>query len=103
MNVSKRMVGKYVELQWMDPCFNKVSIAESPRGRAALATWIERGVIVDITDGVVKIEHSVAVHAGKLITDPDEHAYTPVPESLIESITVFVPERLDTPALPLPG
>ena len=103
MNISKRYLGKYVELQWADPCFNKIGISESPRGRAALATWIERGVIVDITDGVVKIEHSVAAHAGKPVTDPDEHAYTPIPESLIESITVFVPERSEAPSPPAAG
>jgi hypothetical protein len=103
MNVSKRYIGKYVELQWMDVQFKKVEIHESPKGRPALATWLERGVIVDVSDGVVKIEHSVAAMAGQPVTDPDEHAYTAIPESLIESITVFVPERLDTLPQVLPG
>lgn len=97
MKVGRSYVGKYVQVQWMDPCFNKVSILESPVGRAALATWIERGVVVDITDGIVKIEHSLAAHAGKPVTEPDEHAYTPIPEALIESIVVYEPVKYEQP------
>jgi hypothetical protein len=94
MKITKALIGKYVELQWMDPCFNRVHIAESPVGRAALATWVERGVIVDITDGIVKVEHSKAAHAGKAVSDADEHAYTPIPEALIETLMVLVPEAV---------
>jgi hypothetical protein len=78
-----------VEIQWMDPCWQRVSLVESPKGRAALATWVERGVIYDVTDGVVIIQHSLAAHIGKPISEPDEHAFTPIPESLIERIVVY--------------
>ena len=91
MKITKALIGKYVELQWMDPCFNRVHIENSPVGRAALATWVERGVIVDITDGIIKIEHSKAAHAGKAVVEADEHAYTAVPEALIESLVILEP------------
>lgn len=92
MKITRAMIGKYVEIQWMDPCFNSRPIENSPVGRAALATWQERGVIVDITDGIIKIEHSHETHAESKDPDGDDHSYTPVPETLIEKLTIFNPE-----------
>jgi len=57
------------------------------RGRQALATWDEWGVLHDITDGVVIIAHSYAASPGE--DTPDELERTAVPESLIERITVY--------------
>jgi hypothetical protein len=89
MNVPRRLIGRYVEIQWMDPHFNKVELLATLRGRIALATWIERGVIVDVHEGVVKVEHSLGIAAGQPITNPNEHAYTAIPEALIEKIETF--------------
>jgi len=89
MNVPRRLIGRYVEIQWMDPHFNKVELLATLRGRTALATWIERGVIVDVHEGTVKVEHSLGIAAGQPVTNPNEHAYTAIPESLIEKIDTF--------------
>ena len=94
MRVTKEYMGKYVELSWRDPNEARVSAnprdyTALPRGRAALATWVERGVITDITEGVVRIEHSRAIHAGGVDSQSDEFVFTFVPEELVDTITVF--------------
>ena len=43
------------------------------------------------SDGVVLIAHSSAVMAGSNSEITDEIAYTPVPEAIIEKLTVFEP------------
>jgi hypothetical protein len=60
MKVPKAYVGKYVSLQWMDPTFTRVELNELKKGREALSTWQEYGVVHDITDGVVFIINSAA-------------------------------------------
>jgi hypothetical protein len=91
MKVPKAYVGKYVSLQWMDPTFTRVELNELKKGREALSTWQEYGVVHDITDGVVLIIHSAARVAGQPEGTTDEIAYTSIPESLIEKITIFQP------------
>lgn len=95
MKIPRSLLGKLVEIQWQDPCFTSRPIKESPVGRASLATWLERGVIIDITDGVIKVEHSRETHAESTNPEGDEHSYTPVPEALIEWYTHLTPgERI---------
>jgi hypothetical protein len=89
VNIPRRLLGRYVEVQWKDPTFGKGDITTELRGRAALSTWLERGVLVDVTDGVVRIEHSLAAGPGRAMTEPDERACTSVPEELIESLSTF--------------
>jgi len=89
MNVPRRLLGRYVEVQWKDPTFGKGDIATERKGRAALSTWVERGVLIDITDGVVRIEHSLAAGPGRTMEEPDERACTSVPEELIEALSTF--------------
>ena len=99
MRVTKEYMGKYVELSWRDPNEARVSAnprdyTALPRGRAALATWVERGVITDITEGVVRIEHSRAMHAGGVDSQADEFVFTFVPEELVEAISVYKKEEV---------
>jgi len=89
MNIPKRLLGRYVEIQWMDPCFQRTEHHKMLKGRAACATWLERGVIKDITDNIVLIFHSVARNPGEVSTEDDEMCYTPIHEALIEKIRVF--------------
>lgn len=91
MKVSKSLLGRYVEIQWMDPNYNRADVDTLLKGRGALATWKERGVVYDITDGVVLIAHSESTNAGN--KEPDEIARTAIHEALIESITVYQPEN----------
>lgn len=92
VNVPRRMIGRYVEFTWRDPNHARVdskNYEALPRGREALAVWQERGVIDDITDGIVRVEHSVGRRA-KLIGDQgDDHVFSWVQEELIESLVTF--------------
>lgn len=89
MKVNRRLLGKVVEIEWMDPCCARVPTAHALTGRAALATWREFGVVDDITDGVVVIVHSAGREPGASATD--EVQRTVLPEVLIEKITVYRP------------
>lgn len=104
MKVPRAYLGKLVEVQWMDPQFTRITLSQADRtrkGRGALATWREYGVIGDMSDGIIRIVHSAARSAGSPEDRTDEIAYTPVPEALIESIRVFEPvEPPATPAAP---
>lgn len=92
MKVGRQYLGKYVEMVWRDPGEARVNHAElgEPKGRGCLASWRERGVIVDVTDGIVVVEHSHATGA-PLLKQPDESVRTFVPEDLVESITIYEP------------
>lgn len=94
MKVGKYYLGKYVEFIWHDPGANRVvshlsDLGDLAKGLEALAIWKERGVIDDITEGVVRIAHSAARDPGKI--NDNEFFYSWVPEDLIESITVYEP------------
>ena len=93
MNVPRRLLGKLVEIQWCDPNFKREELIEIKRGRAALVTWKEYGIVYDVTDGVVLIAHSMA---GDTPEETNEIARTAVPEVLIEKIVVFEPTREGT-------
>ena len=62
-----------------------------------MATWKERGILLDLTDGVVTVEHSHAAGA-PLLKQPDEECVVYVIEDLIESYVVYEPVK----ELPLP-
>lgn len=92
MKISKDYIGKYVEIIWRDPGEARFEIpdyGDAPTGRGCLATWQERGVVIDVADGVVKIEHS-HVGAAPLLKQKSEAVCSFVPEVLIESIDIFV-------------
>lgn len=58
-----------------------------PRGEQALATWIEYGVIGDITDGIVRIDHSQGENPPLDHDRGREVMSTWVHEALVEQIT----------------
>lgn len=90
MNIPKKLLGRVISIQWMDPNSARGPIEGLKKGRAALATWTEHGVLHDITDGVVLIAHSYAASPGEHA--PDEVQRTAVPEDLIEKLTVYQEE-----------
>ena len=89
MNVPRRLIGKLVEIQWMDPNSARGPLATMVKGRAALASWREYGVIHDVTDGVVLIVHSYASQPGEPLERPDEGERTAIHEALIERVIVY--------------
>ena len=98
MKLPKHMLGRMVELTWRDPGEARVSVGITevgslPRGRQALATWRERGIVTDITDGVVRIEHSMAQPAPALPNQTTEHVFTFIPEELIEGAVMYDPVK----------
>ena len=98
MKIGRNYLGKYVEMVWRDPGEARISVSEfgdSPKGKGCLATWKERGILLDITDGIVKIEHSHATGA-PLLRQVDESVCTFVPEDLVESLVVFEPVKDST-------
>lgn len=94
MKIGRQYLGKMVEFTWKDPNNRRVKKALALRGLAALATWKERGVIDDLTDGVVRIAHSEAAGPNRP-NEPDEMVYSWVPEGLITEITVYVAEKTE--------
>ena len=102
MKITKAHVGRVCEVVWRDPCSAHVKshqrdFSDVPRGTAVLATQRERGVIDDVTDGVVRIVHTVGTDS-PVVPDPTTDLYvTWVPDSLIESITVYVVEPASAP------
>lgn len=80
-----------MEIQWADPTTFSEDLRDLRKGRAALATWRERGTIHDITDGVVIIAHSLGHNPGQ--NEDDEVQGTAVHEDAIEKLTVFKPEE----------
>ena len=103
MKVSRRFVGRMVEITWLDPGARRVP-KQSPhaKGKAALAIWRDRGVLDDFTDGVLRIVHSDACFAGG-IDEPDEIFATWVPEDLVESVVLFNPEPTTPDPPPVPA
>ena len=91
MKVPRRFVGRMVEVIWQDPGARRVP-KQSPytKGRAALATWRDRGILDDLTDGVLRIVHSDGYSPGDVTSDEIFASW--VPEDLVETIVVFVPE-----------
>lgn len=89
MRVPKHLIGKEVRLTWQDPMSDHdklINLKDARKGRAALARWRERGVIDDITEGVVRFIQSETYPAGE--EHPDEAIIGWIPEELITRIEV---------------
>ena len=99
MKVSKQYVGKEVKVTWRDPGHDRIKShlpnhEDVPSGWDALSTWVERGLLDDCRDGVLRILHSEGYERGEL--KPDEFLITWVPEALIVKIEVLAPVSVDT-------
>lgn len=102
MKLTRAHLGKVVEVIWRDPGTGHTKTrsadrSDGARGQGALATWRERGVIDDLTDGVARIVHSEGQDACYVSEDDRslELSCTWVPEALIEKITVFEAVKLE--------
>jgi len=89
VKITKHHIGKEVKLTWLDPCSDRCSLENARIGKQALAKWVERGVIDDVTEGVVRFIQSYAYSPGQ--EQPDEGIIGWVPEDLIESCEIMVP------------
>lgn len=89
MRVGRQYLGQMVEIRWSDPNGDRVQKHNLLTGQVALAKWKERGVIDDITDGVVRLMQSEAAKPGA--DQADEYIVSYVPEALITEIVVFQP------------
>ena len=87
MKITKHHIGKEVRITWLDPCSERRSLEHAPIGTKALAKWIERGVIDDVTEGVVRFIQSYAFSPGA--AEPDEGIIGWVPEELIVSCEIL--------------
>lgn len=99
MRVAQRLIGKDVVVTWRDPCQFDTEGKErfdATKGVAGLPRWREWGVLDNVTDGVVRIVHSVC--SGEE-TQP-RWSGTLVPEDLIEKIIVLVPQGEDNGSQP---
>ena len=96
MKVPKSYLGKIVEITWRDPYEGeRMSLRNAPKGFQALATWVEYGVIDDITDGIIRLYHSKAVNPPYVATDQVEIVPSFLHEALIETIRVLEPIKTD--------
>lgn len=92
---TKALLGNYIEVTWRDPIGvqrQPLEVANAMKGLSGLATWSERGIVDDMTDGVLRIVHSEGREPGS--GKVDEISYTLVPEDLIISISIFKAEAL---------
>lgn len=96
MKISKSYIGKAVKITWKDPtgCGERELIEKAKKGQAALAKWDEYGFVDDVSDGVVRIRHSVAYSAGE--SEPDEAIFGYIIEDLIMDIQALVPDKEDS-------
>jgi hypothetical protein len=92
MKLPRHLIGKEIRVTWHDPISSVERLApiEAPKGLAALATWVERGVVDDVTEGVVRFRMSECFEGGNVT----EATYGFVPEDLIDSYEIMVPEKL---------
>ncbi len=94
MRVKRELLGKRVEVTWLDPIGvvrQNVELAQTRRGHAGLAKWIEFGLLDDITDGVLRVVHSMGISPGEAAVD--EVSYTLVPEDRIITLFVLEPQQ----------
>jgi hypothetical protein len=87
VKVPKSIIGKEVRITWIDPISSdRIKMLDARKGRSALSTWRERGVIDDITEGVVRFLQSEATSPGE--DRHDEAIIGWIPEELITLIEV---------------
>lgn len=96
MKIGKQYVGKIVYIKWRDPCMIELEgelLIDNAKGWKDLPIWECWGKIDDITDGVVRLIHSICTNA---VPKRDGHL---VPDLLIEECEIL--ERRD-PTLAAP-
>ena len=92
MKINKALVGRVVEVEWMDPIGLRIACRhmDLPKGLGALAVWHEFGRLDDVTDGVLRILHS---HADSpplpASDDKPEFQVTWIPEVLVRNVKVY--------------
>jgi hypothetical protein len=91
MKIGKQFLGKEVRITWLDPFSERTMLDKAKKGKAALAKWIERGVIDDFTDGIVRLVQSQAFSPGQ--NDHDEAIVGWIPEELIEICELMEPAK----------
>lgn len=92
MKVGRHYIGVRVTVKWHDPMQENYKVAEAPVGLKALAVWEEEGVIDDITEGVVRVRHSVGYNPPNHDV-PDEALYTYIVDDLIDEIIEYEPKN----------
>lgn len=92
MRVPRSYIGKMVEVLWRDPCcrtFETKDLDTVPKGRSILGKVRDRGVLTDITEGVLRIEHSFTEMEPRDGSDYFRVWATFVQEELVESLRVY--------------
>ena len=89
MKLTKSLIGKEIRVTWHDHAGKHGDWHEVRIGKAALAKWIERGKVHDVSEGVLTIVQSEAWSAGEL--EPDEGMFGWIPEELIDQIEIMEP------------
>ena len=87
MKLSKSLVGKEIRVTWRDPAGKRCNWHEARVGKAALAKWVERGKVHDVSEGVLTFVQSEAWSAGEL--EPDEGLFGWIPEELIDQVEIL--------------
>lgn len=102
MKVSRGLLGKVVVLVWRDPGFchfkshAQDGLADVPKGMIALATQEEVGIIEDITEGVVRLRHTMGTDPEHVQDKSVDRTCTWVHEALVERIDIY--EKTQTQA-----
>lgn len=91
MKIPRSVIGKIVEITWEDPAQpgRRMPVRTALRGKQALASWKEYGVVDDITDGVVRVCHSLGSDPPGDKDPEPEIFYTVVVEDLITAYRVL--------------
>ena len=92
MKVTRNYLNKICRITWLDPVSNndREPISTAAKGSAALAKWVEYGMIDDLTDGVVRFRHSENYDPGE--SEVHEALFGWVQEELIVDIEILVQE-----------
>jgi hypothetical protein len=81
-------IGKIVAVRWRDPSEDRQLIKLAPKGREGLATWVEWGLVDDVTDEVMRFRHGEALSPED--EHPDEASFGYIHIALIDSIVQMV-------------
>jgi hypothetical protein len=92
MKIGKSLLGKLIEVTWIDPVtFDRESHlpkwGDLPHGRKGLARWLTRGRVISVEEDVLQILSSETTDASPLSA-----VGILIPSDLVESIIVFMPE-----------
>ena len=84
-----KFIGKIVAIRWKDPSELIRNIDTAPKGRAGLATWVEWGLVDDVTEDVLRFRHGEVISAQQ--ADPDEANFGYIHTVLIDSMVQLRP------------